>query len=362
MGTKNIQNIILLVLYTCLVACVKDKPGNTSSAGNPVATDTAERQVYVVCEGSLGNGDGSLYLYDVKSGAVSGDVFASTNAGGKLGDVFQSMTRIGDRYFLCINNSDKIVVLNRSDKKVAGNISVPKPRYILPISDTKAYVSGLFSNKVYIINPQTMQVAGTIDMPYQNPEGMRLYNGKVYVCTWDTACSRVYTINTTTDAVETSIPVSGAAPQEALEDAQGRLWILSGNVSKNKSSSLTVIDKAGNIVRSYHFPDKADVIRPVFNPTLDSLYFIEVNYSGGNDYNGIYRMSINDADVPSVPFIAAQAYQYFWALGIDPKDGKIYIGDPKGFIQKGSVSVYKQDGTRVTSFPVGLGPGHFYFD
>ncbi len=73
-------------------------------------------------------------------------------------------------------------------------------------------------------------------------------------------------------------------------------------------------------------------------------------------------MGINDAALPAQPFIAAKQLQYFWALGIDPATGNIYVGDPRGFIQKGTAYIYRPDGTPVNSFNVGLGPGHFYFD
>ena len=73
-------------------------------------------------------------------------------------------------------------------------------------------------------------------------------------------------------------------------------------------------------------------------------------------------MSIGDASLPPVPFLQAQSFQYFWALGIDPLNNNIYVGDPKGFVQKGGVSIYRPDGGKVDSFKVGIGPGHFYFD
>ena len=73
-------------------------------------------------------------------------------------------------------------------------------------------------------------------------------------------------------------------------------------------------------------------------------------------------MDINAANLPTQPFIPSQSFQYFWALGIDERTGNIFVGDPKGFVQKGSVSVYQPDGTLVKTFKTGVGPGHFYFE
>lgn len=358
MDRKNSKTINLLWLFVLflLASCKKDKPETVS---NPNKTGN----VYVVCEGSLGNGNSSLNIYDAKAATVSGDMYSSSNTGQSLGDVFQSMQLIGDKFFLCINNSDKIIAVDKTTLKLSGTISVPKPRYILSITPSKAYVSTLFSNKVYIINPQTLQVTGSIDMPYKNPEGMFLQDTKAYIATWDTASNKIYKINTVTDAIEQEITVVGYAPQEILDDAFGRLWVLSGNVPKNKQAALTCLDPIANkIIKSFNFPEKADPIRPVFNNKKDRLYFIEVDYTGGTANNGIYVMSINDASLPSVPLIPAKQYQYYWALGIEPQTDNIYVGDPKGFIQKGTVYIYDTAGTQKTSFNVGLGPGHFYFD
>lgn len=354
MGREAYKVVTILLSCLLLLSCVKDKPNSPAAAGSG--------NVYVVCEGSLGNGDGSLYQYDSKQGVVSGDRYYDVNKQ-PLGDVFQSMERIGDELFLCINNSDRIVVVDAVTLQLRGTISVPKPRYILKISSTKAYVSTLFSNKVYIINPQSLQVTGSIDMPYQNTEGMMLYNNKAFICTWDTATNKLYTVDVTVDKISDSIVLAGCAPQEILMDKEYKLWLLSGNNPKGKSCAFSRIDPNDDrLIKSYVFPKQADPVRPVMNRTNDSIYFIGADFNGGTQYNGIFRMSIYDASLPLIPFIAAKKYQYFWALGIDPATGYIYVGDPKGFIQKGTVSVYKADATLVSQFSVGVGPGHFYFD
>jgi DNA-binding beta-propeller fold protein YncE len=356
MGGKNYQGLIL-VLCCLFASCVKDKPASINHA-----TPGATGNVYIVCEGNFGNGDATLYAYEPLHDSVFGDLYQAVNHQ-PLGDVFQSMTRIRDQFFLCVNNSDKVVALNANDRTLAGTINIPKPRYILTISTTKAYVSTEYSNKVYIINPQTMQVTGAIDIPYQNPEGMCLVNNNAVIATWDTASNSVCSIDITTDKITQAYKTAGYAPQEVLVDKEQMLWVLAGNPTDGKTCTWTRIDPStGEMLASYTFPADANTVRPVFNITKDTLYFIEANQDGGTANNGIYRMDIHSLALPTQPFVAAKQYEYFWALGIDPSSGNIYIGDPKGFIQKGTVYIYHPDGTLVNSFNVGLGPGHFYFD
>ena len=354
MGGKNYK--ALIVFLCCLVSCVKDKPPAVSNT-LPGATGN----VYVVCEGSYGNGNASLYAYNPKQDSVFGDIYMAVN-NAKLGDVFQSMQHIGNKLFLCVNNSNKVIVLNAANWTVAAALSIPQPRYILPVTNTKAYVSTLYSNLVYIINPQTMQVTGSIGMPAQNAENMCLYYDNVFAASWDTAGNKIFKINTNTDQVTNSISVAGDAPQEILLDKDQTLWVLAGN-EPARAGTLTHLDPStGAILRSYYFPAAVYPLKPVFNNTKDTLYFIEANYYGGSANNGIYRMSVYDTVLPQTPFLQAVQNQYFYALGVDPLTGYIYIGDPKGFVQKGSVYIYNPQGARLKSFEVGLGPGHFYFD
>lgn len=355
MGGKNCK--ALMVLLCCwLASCKKDTPEPA-----PHTVPTGKGLVYVVCEGNFGTGDATLYAYMPMQDSVYGDLYKNAN-NQPLGDVFQSMTKIGNNFFLCINNSDKIAVVDAGSVKLSGTINMAKPRYILPISSTKAYVSTLFSNKVYIINPKTQQVTGNIDMPNLNPEGMCLYYNDAFICTWDTAGNKIYKVDITTDKIAQAVTIAGNAPQEILEDKEQMLWVLSGNQPEGKSAKFSRIDPStGEVLVSYSFPANADPLKPVFNVTKDTIYFIEADYSGGTANNGIYRMGIHDPSIPVQAFIAAKQYQYFWALGIDPTTGNIYVGDPKGFTQKGSVYIYRTDGTQTGSFNVGVGPGHFYF-
>jgi DNA-binding beta-propeller fold protein YncE len=353
----RLKSLCTLAVLLLLSSCVKDKP-------DPVAPPPAAagRQVFIADEGSLGNGNASLTVYNIDQGIAYNNVYAQKN-GQSLGDVLQSIVAGDGNLFLAVNNSDKITVISQKDFSLTGTIAVRKPRYMLRVSEDKMYVSCLFYPEINIVNPKTMQVTGKIATDYANTEGMTLLNGKVYACNWDTACSYLYEIDPATDAITHRITLAGRAPQQVIVDRNDKLWVLSGNVYKKKTASLTQIDPASRaILKSFVFPDQADVMKPVFNPAKDTIYYLGVNYSGGTAYNGLYRMNINAASLPSQQFIAAQPLQYYWGLGIDPVTGYIYLADPKGFLQKGAVAIYKQDGNVVNRFDTDLGPGYFLFE
>ena len=73
-------------------------------------------------------------------------------------------------------------------------------------------------------------------------------------------------------------------------------------------------------------------------------------------------MSVTASSLPNAAFISCKANQYFWALNVDSYSGNIYVGDPKGFIQKGTVLVYNPQGILQKQFNAGIGVGSFYFD
>lgn len=356
---RSISKYLLLLWLLPLAACVKDKPADPV---RPVLPSDG-RRLLIANEGSFGNGNASLSVFRLDDGTVYNDVFAQQNGGQSLGDVFQSMLLDGDLLYLAINNSNKILVVNKIDFKLQGTIPVTQPRYMLKVSEDKMYVSCLNAPKISIINPKTLQETGQINIDRPSAEGLTLLNGKVYACNWDTASHHIYEIDPLADTIIRRLPVAGAAPQQTIADKNGKLWVLAGNVYKQKTASLTQIDPAsGAILKSFTFPAGADVMKPCWNPARDTLYYLGVNYNGGTAFNGVYRMPINATTLPASLFIPAQALQYFWALTVDPLTNLVYVGDPKGFIQQGSISIYQPDGALVQSFTTGLGPGFLLFD
>jgi DNA-binding beta-propeller fold protein YncE len=358
MGRKI--NQALIALCCLLASCIQDKPPAIVNTAVPGGTGN----VYIICQGALGNGNASLYAYDPANDSIYGDIYKQAN-NQPLGDVFQSMIRIGSDFFLCVDNSNEIMIINAATKKNVASIPVPQPRYILPVSASKAYVSSLFHNKVYIINTQNYTLTDSITLPNQNTEGMCLYNNNAVICTWDSLGNHIYMIDYTTDKLVQTIQVAGYTPQSVVVDKQQMLWVLGTGSFSGLPATWTRLDPStGDILASYTFPASAVPLGPVFNSTLDTIYYIEANYSGGAANNGVYRMSIYDAGLPSQPLIPALPLQYFYALGVSPVTGYLFVGDPLGFNQNGSLYIYKPDGTLVQSFigKLGLGPGGFYFD
>jgi DNA-binding beta-propeller fold protein YncE len=341
-----------------LPSCVKDKPIDNPDPILPAAG----RRIFIANEGNYNSGEASLSFINTSNDSIYNNVVSVIN-GNSLGDVFQSIFQDGERLYLVMNNSDKIIVLHHKTLEYIGIIPIAKPRNILKIAEDKFYVSTLYHNSVAIVNPQSLSVTGYIALPYNNTEGLVMHQNNVYVSCWDTACNSIYAIDAINDIVMDTIPIQARAPHAVLIDKNEDLWVFSGNVEQGVNATITKVSLANGNLQSINFPSMAEVIKPIWNATKDTMNYIAVKYSGVNTtYNGIYQISITSVTPPVTPFIPAAANQYYWSLGIDPITHHVFVGDPKGFIQRGAVMEYNPQGMLVKTYTTDIGPSFFWFE
>ncbi len=357
MARKN-YSAVVLVAALAWAGCIGPEP----APSGPV-TPTATGDVLVVCEGSLGNGNSALTKLPADTAQTAAeDVFYAVN-GQQLGDIFQSITPVGNELALCINNSDRIYFVNASDYRLQHTIPVAKPRYLAVTGGDRAFVSTLFSNRVFVINTATYTVTDTAFLPFQNPEGLAyLPHNQLYVAAHDTANNHLYQVGLSQTRLLDSIFIGRKAPQAVLADKHQNLWVVSGNDPQGVAPALTCLDpRTRTIVAQYDFPAGKEVIKPCFNEGRDTLYWLSVDYYGGAGQSGVFRMPISASALPQTPFVVSGNLQYFWALGIQPGTGNVYIGDPKGFTQRGEVLVYSPSGNLIKRWKTGVGPSSFLF-
>jgi DNA-binding beta-propeller fold protein YncE len=89
----------------------------------------------------------------------------------------------------------------------------------------------------------------------------------------------------------------------------------------------------------------------VINGQGNTLYYL---------LNDLYKMPIS-AGAPSSPLVV-QGARVFYSLGLDPLDETIYVGDAIDYNQNGTVLLYQNNGTYLSSFKSGIIPGYIRFD
>lgn len=337
------SKFIAIILSLFLFACKDD------DTVEPVTT--GEATVLIVNEGNFGFGNASLSLYNPTSNEVNQKIFQVNNNGRPIGDVAQSATVIDDRIFIVVNHSNKIEVVNRSDFNSVGSIKdLNSPRYILPISPTKAYVSDLYEDKIYIINPQTLAVSGTIESKGWTEE-MTLINNKAFVCHADS--NQVWVIDVTTDEVIHKINTH-IEPLSIRLDQNNQLWLRCSGGLNSGQGVLYKIDpltfEVKKIITTFHGRQK--------------LGQIEIDKNGHFLYclieGDIYRYKIDDTDLPTLPFIKG-ANRLFYDLGYDSVNHELYVCDAIDYLQRGVVTRYNTLGEEGNTFKVGIIPGNILF-
>lgn len=161
--------------------------------------------LFITNEGNFQYGNASLSYYDPETKQVQNEIFFRAN-GMKLGDVAQSMIIHDNKGWVVVNNSHVIFAIDLNTFKEVGRIeNLTSPRYIHFLSDEKAYVTQLWDNRIFIINPRTYEIIGHIQVPDMTMESgsteqMVQYGKYVYCNCWSYQ-NRIIKIDTETDQV-----------------------------------------------------------------------------------------------------------------------------------------------------------------
>lgn len=341
------------LLYRILIcfsfySCIKDKPQEPEKTS---VTINAESKVLISNEGNFGWGSGSISLYDPSSNSVIENYYQQQNNGGSLGNVCQSITKHQSNYYVVVNNSNKIVVINANDfVKMATINGFNSPRYLLPITYNKAYVSDLYANSIQIVDLNSNSIAGSIPCLHGTEKMALIYN-KAFIT--NTNSDYCYVVNTVTDIITDSLNVGKGAASIVI-DKNSKVWVLSsGNSALSQSGKLSRINPVNlQIEQQFNFNAGESPNKLCINKTKDTLYFLN---------NGIYQFLISSSTLPSNALIA-QGSKLYYGLGINPKDYTIYVSDAIDYVQKSKIEIYKPNGNFITNFNAGIISNGFCFE
>ena len=343
--------IALLTVLTLFTACKKDNPA-------PQAFEL-KNGIFIVSQGAFNADNASLTYFETDYNSTIDSLFYSVN-GASLGDVAQSINVKVDESYIVVNNSGLIYCIDNKNAEVKGKISgLTSPRNILIINDEKAYVSDLYSTSISIVNPSTYEITGDIPVN-RTSEEMVLIGNKAYVANWSAYSQTlkndvVLVVNTETDMMTDTIKV-GIEPNSMVTDKDNNFWVLcSGGFMNEENPTLWKINGInGEVLHTHTFSVlESNPSSLKINGSGDELYFLN---------NGVFKMSIKDAQLPSSPFIDQDNNRFFAYLGIDPANAEVYIGDPKDYQSVGTVYRYSSSGTFMQEIRAGIIPGSFGFN
>ena len=314
--------------------------------------------LFITNEGNFQYGNASLSYYDPATGDVENEVFYRANAM-KLGDVAQSMVIRDGIGWIVVNNSHVIFAIDLKTFKEVGRITnLASPRYIHFLSDEKAYVTQIWDNRIFIVNPKTYEITGHIECPAMTMESgsteqMVQWGKYVYVNCWSYQ-NRILKIDTTTDTVVDELQV-GIQPTSLVLDRYGKMWTITdggyeGSPYGYEAPSLYRIDaETFTIEKRFKFKLGDWPSEVQLNGTGDKLYWL-------ND--DVWEMEVTSERLPVKPFLKYRETIYY-GLTVDPTSGDVYVADAIDYQQQGKVYRYSAKGELIDEFYVGVIPGAF---
>ena len=351
---KRILRYILpaALCLTALGSCMKWDYGKTEKFS---ASGTG---LFITNEGMFQYGNATLSYYAPETKQVENEVFYRANAM-KLGDVAQSMTIRDGVGWIVVNNSHVIFAIDINTFREVGRITnLSSPRYIHFVSDEKAYVTQIWDNRIFIVNPKRYEITGYIECPNMTMESgsteqMVQYGKYVFVNCWSYQ-NRILKIDTETDRVVDELVV-GIQPTSLVMDKNYKLWTITdggyeGSPYGYEAPSLYCIDAAKfEIEKQFRFKLGDSPSEVQINGEGDKLFWI-------ND--DIWAMDVDADRIPVRPFLKYRDTKYY-GLTVNPRNGDVYVADAIDYQQQGVIYRYRADGEPVDEFYVGVTPGAF---
>ena len=356
MRLKEITYRLTICVCTMLTAlcssCMKWEYGLTEEF------NATGEGLFITNEGNFQYGNASLSYYNPATKKIENEVFYRANAM-KLGDVAQSMIIRDNVGWIVVNNSHVVFAIDLTTFKEIGRITnLTSPRYIHFLSDEKAYITQIWDNRIFIVNPKRYEVTGYIECPNMTMESgsteqMVQYGKYVYVNCWSYQ-NRILKIDTETDQVVGELQV-GIQPTSLVMDCNNKLWTITdggyeGSPYGYEAPSLYRIDaETFTIEKQFKFKLGDWPSEVQLNGTGDKLYWL-------ND--DVWEMSVFDEYLPVKPFLP-YAETLYYGLTVNPHNGDVYVADAIDYQQQGKVYRYSKERVLIDEFYVGIIPGAF---
>ncbi len=313
---------------------------------------------FVINEGPFQNGTGTITFVE-NGGSVSQNVYRMVN-GEDLGNIVNAMYFADDKGYIVVNNSNKVVVVNRytmlKEAVIEGN-QINNPRHFVA-GNGKGYISnwGDPSNTeddfITVINLNDNSVLTTIPVG-EGPERMTINRDRLYVCLQGGFGSnnKVVVINTVNDVLEKNLIV-GDVPNSIVVDSSENIWVLCGGnpswTGNETPGFLYVIDPTDSSLSFLEFDGTE-------HPSLLSADLGKMYYN----LNGrVFEMNDSDRSLPSEGLPGLDGFYYSMTV----QDAELYATDAGDYASEGSLKVFAiSSGSLLETITTGIVPGQVVF-
>ncbi|MDO5654557.1 MAG: T9SS type A sorting domain-containing protein [Flavobacteriaceae bacterium] len=309
-----------------------------------------DQGIIISNEGNFGAPNAEVSFYNPQNQQVINNVYSTAN-NEPLGDVLQHIGFYGDKAYLVLNNSNKVVVVNRSTfvKEAEVSQNVVLPRYIT-FNNDKYYVSNSVTNSVssYSISNNTplqnITVAGA-------PENVESIGNHVFAqIGWYASGNVISVINSSNDTLLQNIELSPGGLNGMVANDTHLYVLTTGatfmHIFKINGTSL-------EIEAEFHTENIASASK--FTIEDDLLFFV----ANGNQ---VYSLPTS---LEGNPVLILNESNSTWSTfyGFNVWNGFVYSGDASGFTAPSQVKVYQiGSSSPTTQFSTGIGVNGFYLN
>ena len=334
------KKLLLIVLGCCFtLSCDKDLLGPQKVNANE--GDLIGRKVLILNEGNFQRNNSSISCYKPKFKTLVDQVYSSKNSR-PLGDVAQDLALYQDKYLISLNNSKRLELIDTGSFISVGRVeNLDFPTYISIYQD-KAFVSDLFSAKMYSIDLETLVIEKEIPLS-RACSYSTLWNNKIAAI----ANNRLLIIDPILGIEDSSLIIAPNLGRPQI-DQNNQLWILAKN---GASSKLIQLNTDLSIAKELNFTTDENPKLLEISADSKTLFY--------SSNTGVYSQSIFSNQLDKKLIISHSRDLY--GFNVDPKTSDFYLSDALSFDESSLVFRYDSLGQLVDSFNAGRISNSFHF-
>lgn len=372
LGNK-MWGMLMALLSLFFVACSND---NGEDDSKPVNPPTLIGENLIICnEGNWQSDNGQLSYYDGMKGVLTNKWFRQVN-GSKLGDTPNDIIQVNDTLIaIAVNWSNIIQYIHPDGTACGATENVPNNRRMcadgnyLYITSYAHKCGNQTFEKGYVakIDVKTKQVVATCEVGWE-PEGVRLYEGKLYVAnTGGYAFSEGHEYETTVQVVDAetmksikTIDMGCINLYGEMSQAGQYLCINSCGDYYNVKPKTVIVDCKTDEVKTFDFPC-------TYNTTDGKLFYTvgsEFSYNTGAYVYQIKTINPETKEVKDGIFnetITQKIKEITspYELYISPYTQNVYFTDAGSYASAGYLYGYTKEGEELfVKQKVYINPAH----
>lgn len=313
----------------------------------PKGNQTSQGSVLVLNEGNFQWGNASIRSFNLATNSYESDDLFKTANGRRLGDVLQSASRINNSFWLVVNNSRKIEVVNPSDFKSIMTINdLLSPRFACDLGNGEVAVSDLYSDSISFIDAASGSIHSRMYLKGWT-EQMVAQGNDLWISNQQS--SKIYQVDIQQKTVIDSLDI-GFGSFSMYKDNDKHIWIATkGNKDLNIPSMIHCLNpKTKTFLFSEALGESA--VQDFFVSSQNQVYYIY--------QNKLYHFNTISNSLPQNPFYQGTAGILY---AVEAYDGKVFLCDAVDYVQDGLVTVLNGDGEILHRFQAGRIPNGFLF-